>query len=340
MSESKNLFALQFEQRIEKILKELISEAPEQLRDYLQVSKDFVMNSGKRLRPTLLLYSYLGYGGEKTDDAITLAAIVEIMHNFLLIHDDVIDESVLRRGKPTVHVAIGNMLTDEKLGKDIAIVVGDILFFHCMRYLNSLSVDASTFRNLIGAFSKCYSLTGFGQLLDIIYSGRVHEDVINSEIPREICRLKTAYYTFSYPMVFGYLLAGGRDSREESKIIEFGEKIGIAFQYRDDIYGVFGGERKSINDIQEGKFTALLQMALKSLPEGRAEIIELINKKKKLPEEIERITKYIRKSGALQKIQKEIELMVEEGLNLLEQLGLSREYKEKVRDLVKEIAEI
>ncbi|ODN31418.1 polyprenyl synthetase family protein [Fervidobacterium thailandense] len=339
MIESNESFASLLERRIEKIVQELIIQVPEQLKTYIEVSKEFVMNSGKRLRPTLLLYSYLGYGGRNFEDALTLAAVVEIMHNFLLIHDDVIDDSNFRRGKPTVHVTIGNALRDEKLGKDVAIVIGDILSFHCIRYFALLSVDYLTLRRLIDAFSKCYVLTGFGQLLDIIYSGRIDEGAVDSEVPTEISCLKTAYYTFSYPLVFGYLLTGGNDSEEESRIIKFGEKVGIAFQYRDDIYGVFGGERKSTNDIQEGKFTALLQTALKLLPEAREEIIGLINRKDKLPEEIERIAEYIRNSGALDVVRKKIESLVSEGLKLLEELKISSEYKEKIKILVTRIAE-
>lgn len=327
----------ELDKNLESSFEELLLTAPPVLRSYVEVARDFVLNAGKRLRPTVLLISYLGYGGKLTDNALLLSAIIELMHNFLLIHDDVIDNSELRRGKPTVHKIYERTVNDEKLGKDLAIVVGDILAFYAFGLLSKLDLTADAYKIVLRFFSECYVLTGYGQMLDILFSGRIRKEMLDSTVPEDISRLKTAYYTFVQPLVLGYTLAGGTDSGEISKLEDVGKCLGMAFQYQDDLFGVFGGERKSINDITEGKFTPLLKTAftLSQDPVESERVLSILSKRQKTEEDEATVRAFIESSGAIEWLKSEIERFWNEALEGIGKLSMNDEYKSKFIDVLK-----
>jgi len=156
-----------------------------------------------------------------------------------------------------------------------------------------------------------------------LYSSNIDENVLKQDIPQKICLLKTAYYTFVYPMLFGYVLSGkGRNIVEEERIASIGEKIGVAFQYRDDLLGAFGGESKSANDIVEGKYTMLVKKAVDSLelsrPSERRKLVETLNKMEKTQEDIAYVREILLNSGAVDWIKEQISELVNEGMKKLE----------------------
>ncbi|MFN3788342.1 MAG: polyprenyl synthetase family protein, partial [Sulfurihydrogenibium azorense] len=236
-------------------------------------------------------------------EALKLGAVVEIMHSFLLVHDDIIDNSVLRRGEPTLHKVYESIFNSPKLGIDTAIVVGDLVSFLSVGIISELNVSDETKRELLRSFSNCYVKTCFGQLLDIITSNRINDEYIKSNIPKKISEMKTAYYTFIYPMILGYYLSekdekNDKDEKsekiEKSKERELGKfreielitnaglHAGIAFQYKDDIIGVFGGDEKTLNDLSEGKLTSIVKKTYENLTGKEKEtFIELIKKQEK-----------------------------------------------------------
>ena len=327
---------------IEEMMDELTALSPEEARELMHDVKRFVLRPGKRIRPLLLVLSYKGFGGRNCDDAIALGSAIEIMHAFLLIHDDIVDESELRRGEPTLHKIYKRVYNSEKLGKDLALTVGDIVAFYAIRIIGRLHVDADVLRSLIETFSNCYVKTGYGQLLDILYSSNIDENVLRQDIPQKICLLKTAYYTFVYPMLFGYVLSGReRNIVEEERIASIGEKIGVAFQYRDDLLGTFGGESKSANDIIEGKYTMLVKKAIDSLevsrPSERHRLVETLNKMEKTQEDITYVREILLNSGAVDWIKEQISELVDEGIKKLDEIDMLSNYKGEVKRLFGEI---
>ncbi|MEN3042394.1 MAG: polyprenyl synthetase family protein, partial [Fervidobacterium sp.] len=117
------------DEEMSRLCAELISLTPNEIKPAAVEFQKFVLRPGKRIRPLLLLLSYTGYNGERTDDAFLLSCLVELMHSFLLIHDDIIDNSDLRRGEPTLHKVYEKLYDSPKLGTDVAIVMGDIVAF-------------------------------------------------------------------------------------------------------------------------------------------------------------------------------------------------------------------
>lgn len=324
---------------IEEMMDELTELSPEEARELMVDVRKFVLRPGKRIRPLLLLLSYKGFGGRNCDDAIALGSAIEIMHSFLLIHDDIVDESELRRGEPTLHKIYEGMYNSEKLGKDLALTVGDVVAFYVFRIISRLHVDVDALRRLIETFSNCYVKTGYGQLLDILYSSNISEDDLKEDIPKKICLLKTAYYTFVYPMLFGYILSGReKNIAEEEAIASIGEKIGVAFQYRDDLLGVFGDQSKSANDIVEGKYTMLVKRAIDSLEASeRHKFIETLNKIDKTQEDISYVRNILVSSGAVDWIKEQISELVGDGMKKLDQIEMLSNYKGEIKRLFGEI---
>jgi geranylgeranyl diphosphate synthase type I len=329
------------DKKIEDLLEELVSQTPERLKPLVAQFSKFTLRPGKRIRPLLLILTYIGYSSKdrfvaEKESVFTFASILEIMHAFLLVHDDVIDESLLRRGEPTLHKVYEQFYKSEKMGKDLAIIIGDIVSFYFFGKLSDLNIDNENLKRIIKLFSDCYVKTGYGQLLDILYTGNISKDAIFENVPRQISLLKTSYYTFVYPMLFGYYLSGMRDDEEVEKLKLLGEKIGIAFQYRDDILGTFGGESKSVNDILEGKCTILIKKTYDALCESEGErFLEFLGKK-----DVEKVRKYILESGAFKSTTLEIANLVNESLKILKELKMSEEYKEGIEKIIVKVGVI
>jgi len=333
---------------IQLLLKELIENTPDTLKVYSQEFANFTLRPGKRIRPLLLLLTYYGYASSSDNDndksAYMLAGILEIMHAFLLVHDDVIDESSLRRGEPTLHKIYERLTGNEKIGKDLAIVVGDIASFYYFGKLSDLvnfGIEKKSLQMLLKLFADCYVKTGYGQLLDILFTGSVTESALMDDIPTNISLYKTAYYTFVYPMLFGYYLTGRNEIEDAQKLQQMGEKVGIAFQYRDDILGTFGGDKKSANDIREGKATILVKKTMDKLTEDEKEkFLGLINKKDKSENDIETIKLYILKSGALDETVKDVTKLVTEALSILTFLKMDTYYRAEIEKIFRKILDI
>ena len=226
---------------------------------------------GKRLRAMLVLLGYRLAGNKDENlEIYKAAAAYEIFQTAILIHDDVIDASELRRGKPTVHVALGN----DHLAKSNAVCLGDFGIFLTQKVLGKLEIEPEILVRAMRIYNKTLMNTIAGELLDVNspYSKHVSKDRILN-----IAYLKTAWYTIIGPMLLGAIL-GGASEELTLKIEEFGKHVGIAFQLKDDILGIFGEEEvvgKSItSDIAEKKLTLLY---LYVLEEGNMEQLEIFN---------------------------------------------------------------
>ncbi|MEP1096866.1 MAG: polyprenyl synthetase family protein [Cyclobacteriaceae bacterium] len=204
---------------------------------------------GKRLRPMLVL---LGYTLKENDPTsiIDQALAVEVFHNFTLMHDDIMDEAPLRRGKPTVH---------EKWNNTVAILSGDTMMVKAYDLL--LKTPADRLSLAIQKFNKCAIEVCEGQQLDMNFES---EETISEEQYIEMIRLKTAVL-LGFSLEYGGLLAG-MGGEEQAQLQQIGEKAGIGFQLMDDLLDVYGDQKKFGKqvggDIVSNKKTYLLIKAL------------------------------------------------------------------------------
>lgn len=279
------------------------------ISDFYSLLNEYCLRTGKRIRPLLLIISYLGYTEARMGlrEIIRIASTLEIMHSFLLVQDDIIDKSPSRRGKKSLHVLCHEMnsgrTANRNVGNDVALILGDILFANVLEIIGKSGISSGQKSDFIRLLSKMLEITAWGQILDIQHSlpARMNFD---EEIPLQISRFKTAYYTITGPMLMGYMLSGKKIKGEENRIRSFSLPLGLAFQVRDDIIGIFGRSeetgKSSDSDIAEGKVTVLIQHTVKNMRGGELErFISIFAKEKKSKSEIRYIRSKIEKSGAL-----------------------------------------
>jgi geranylgeranyl diphosphate synthase type II len=206
---------------------------------------------GKRLRPLLVLASCQMFGGE-IDDAINPAIGIELFHNFTLLHDDIMDEAPLRRGKETVY---------KKWNSNVAILAGDTMFAVANKYM--LRTRPHAISQVVELFNQTAIEVCEGQQYDMDY-----EKQSNVSIPDyiEMIRLKTAVL-LAASLKTGAIIAGAEND-DCDHIYDFGINIGLAFQLKDDLLDVYGDQVKfgkvSGGDIIAGKKTYLYLKALES----------------------------------------------------------------------------
>jgi geranylgeranyl diphosphate synthase, type II len=204
---------------------------------------------GKRIRPLLSLLAY-GLYGKNPEEILSQAAAVEVFHNFTLMHDDIMDQAPLRRGKATVH---------EKWNANIAILSGDVMLVRAYDLL--LGTDPKLLPEVIRLFNKTAAEVCEGQQFDMNFEAydTVHEDEYLNMI-----RLKTAVL-LGFALQLGAILAGAGKG-DSDKLYEFGVDIGVGFQLKDDLLDVFADQAKFGKqvggDIISNKKTFLLIKAL------------------------------------------------------------------------------
>ncbi len=255
-----------FEHVKENGLKEdaLVAEA-------LDHAKEIVLAGGKRLRSAFMYYGYLGAGGTEKEKMLKTSMSVELIHSFLLVHDDIIDRDDVRHGVPTLHRRYATLgkrffgpIDTDHFGMSIAIIMGDMLYSFGNDIIFTSEFSKERIFRALSRLQNIVSFTVVGQARDIYMEYKkeaTEEEILN------MYRNKTAKYTVEGPLHLGAILAGA----EEDLLTAFSEyaiPVGIAFQIQDDILGIFGSEKrigKPVgSDIEEGKITILVARALKN----------------------------------------------------------------------------
>ncbi|MBT8262129.1 MAG: polyprenyl synthetase family protein [Bacteroidia bacterium] len=309
----------QYNRSLEEHLENAVAvREPEQLYDPI---KYILTLGGKRLRPVLTLLS-CDFFGEDYLKAMNAALAVELFHNFSLIHDDIMDNAPLRRGKETVH---------EKWDLNTGILSGDAMLILAYRFFEGY--EPMLFRELAKLFSKTAIEVCEGQQYDVDFERR--DDVTIEEYIKMI-DYKTAVL-IGAAMKMGAIVAGATESCKDS-IYEFGRNLGIAFQLQDDYLDAFGNPdtfgKQVGGDIIANKKTFLYLTALeRSESSEAAELKHLFSISPKDPSEKVNIVKRIfENSGAVDATEKEIASYTDKANTVLDQIQISEERKENLRE--------
>ncbi len=291
--------------------------------------RSIVLSGGKRLRSAFMYYGYLGAGGTKRDTILHTSMSIELIHSFLLIHDDIIDRDDRRHGVETLHkryAEFGRRFFPEKdiehFGNSIALVMGDMLCSYGNDIIFRADFPKERIFEALSCLQNVIACTVIGQARDIYMEYK--RDASEQEI-LNMYRNKTARYTVEGPLHLGAILAGA--SQDHLKHLSaYALPLGIAFQIQDDILGMFGSEErigKPVgSDIEEGKLTLLVARALKnSTPEGQVRIRELLGRGRLLTEaERQEFCHLIQETGSLEQVKSLAQEYIDEGKRALEHL--------------------
>jgi len=244
---------------------------------------EFVGRKGKRIRPLLLLLSYRAFNGSRSlDDPALLrcALALELLHSFVLIHDDVIDRSETRRGLPTFHKLTARRLgvAEEggRPGENIAMVMGDMIFALSIRTLQEADFPPGVKERVLGIFLGCATDTGAGEIYDIALGARDIARVTPEEI-EQMYHLKTTRYTFESPCVMGALLAEASPDKVQA-LREWSSSLGLAFQIENDLLEfkrLRPEDPQNSADLLEGKKTLLLREAYERLNDVEQSFLQM-----------------------------------------------------------------
>lgn len=306
--------------------------------------RDFVLRKGKRVRPTLFVIGYLGFAKRPASSLYTTALSLELLHDFMLAHDDIIDKSDTRRGKPSLHQMLNSYLEKFKKvkfnGQDLAIVVADVMYAMAIHTFLSINEEKSRKEQALKKFIEAAIYTGSGEFIEILNGIKNIEHTTREDIYK-IYDLKTAHYTFACPLSTGAMLAGA-SKRQVDNLFKFGIYLGRAFQIKDDILGMFGDEKeigKSIlSDLQEAKKTLLIWYAFRnSTNKDKRTIKSLLSKEKVNKCDLLRMRRIISSSGALDYAKKEVTNLVNKALLLNSLSGIRKKYMVLLENYTKEL---
>jgi len=269
---------------------------------------EFVGRKGKRIRPLLLMGAYHAFGGKKKpEDPSVLGAglAIELLHSFVLIHDDVIDRSDSRRGLPTLHKLASQRFTSiddrDRLGENIAMVAGDMVFAMSIRALQGCDFASEVKGRVLDCFLDYISDTGAGEIRDIMLGVHDIARVTREDIER-MYHLKTTRYTFEAPCVIGAMLAGADEGKVEA-LKRFTAPLGLAFQIQNDLHefaNIKPQEPLTSGDLLEGKKTLLLREAYERLNEIEQSFLQMcLSSASRRESALLKIQDLIRKSGAV-----------------------------------------
>ena len=262
---------------------------------------EYTVQGGKRVRPILVVCGHNLF--KSPDPEVYKAAIsIELTQSFFLIHDDIMDQSDLRRGKPSLHKVLEKdyegMRESRRMGENIAIVAGDLAMTYAYEALNETSFEDSIKNRALKELISITKITGYGEGMDMMTTAGMKLKM------NDLIRLhlwKTAKYTLEGPLLLGAALAGYRGST--SALSAYGCLTGLAFQLHDDIIGLFGKEEeigKPVkSDVNEGKQTLLMIKAMEYGTNEESQFInEILKRGNVSDDEFERIKKIVEKTGS------------------------------------------
>ena len=273
------------------------------LKENLELLKN-LNSDGKLIRGFLIA---LGYKILKEDISYSyyLSLAYELFQTAILIHDDIIDNDNLRRGKDTIHYSNYkkykslNDTEAKKTSESIGICIGDYGFFKVNEIIINNYKNDPNFSKLFSYYNDIVLKTVEGELIDVILSfeGKYKEIKDLEENIMLVYKLKTAFYTIIGPFSLGLILGGIEDEKLED-IKKFGEKVGIGFQIQDDILGIYSDMGKVIgSDIKEFKQTILYSYAMKD-EKYKNELLKYYGKENITEVEINETRRIFKECGA------------------------------------------
>lgn len=297
---------------------------------------DFIRNSleelkrlsigGKRVRGYLVKLGGILFGLDD-DSYIDIAAALEIFQTAILIHDDIIDEAEKRRGIDTINAKYSG-----HLGISKAICIGDLGFFLSYKIISELNLSSNIKEEITKVYSKTLINTVNGEIIDVelpLNDLKYHKSM-DEKIIYDIYVNKTAWYTIIGPILIGSTLANA-SSVDKEKLKNIGLNLGIAFQIKDDLLGLysdFGKLGKTLNDIKEGKQTIIYKHAIDNAKEDELNIIRKYYGNNNITDEGNyKIIKLFEEIGSKKYAEDLVEEYTNKAINLINEMDIQNKDK-------------
>jgi geranylgeranyl diphosphate synthase type II len=225
---------------------------------------------GKRVRRALFAASYQAWGGNHAASAAAVGAAIELLHTAFVVHDDVIDEDDVRRGRPNVSGVHAQQALSggvdaaraRQYGAAAGILAGDLALAAALRAVATCPAPRAVVHELLDLFDSVLHITAAGELADVRLSLGLEHPTLEEALT--VQERKTSVYSFALPLQAGAVLAGAPQTARDGGG-EVGRSLGIAFQLVDDLLGVFGDDaetgKSTLNDLRSGKQTPLITHA-------------------------------------------------------------------------------
>jgi len=309
--------------------------------------KEFISRKGKRIRPILFCIGYLSFSKKEAPGLYRSALSLELLHDFLLVHDDIIDKSDTRRGHPSMHATLNNHFKNQKelkfSGEDLSIVIGDMMYAMALDAFLAVKESPERKDKALKKLISATLYTASGEFIELLLSSKPMEEITKNDIYK-IYDYKTANYTFASPLIMGALLGGAKENQIKI-LFSYGMSLGRAFQIKDDIIGTFGEEAKTgksnLSDISEAKRTLLIWHAYNhSNKKNKRAIKKVFSGKSAGKIELLKIRKIILESGSLNYARNEIKRLTSEAECNIRSINIRKDYRKALEDFTKEILSI
>ncbi len=334
--------------------------APE-LTSFVDYSRD-LLRGGKRFRALFCYWGWQSVSGFLDDDApisdagdpaakttvVDVARALELFHAAALVHDDIIDSSDTRRGIPAAHRRFESQHREggwsgspEGFGQSAAVLLGDLLLAWSEEAFDDAlcTVAPAHAKNARREFNTMRTEVMLGQYLDILDEQCWRSFPDSEQLPRahRVIIYKSAKYSVEAPLLIGAAL-GGASEEQSAALRAFGLPLGVAFQLRDDLLGVFGDPqvtgKPSGDDLLEGKRTVLIAMARSSLPPHAARFLdELLGDRTMTEEQITMLQAAIRESGAVEQVERAISHNLKLAIEALHDAPLTAQARDQLLEL-------
>ncbi len=321
-----------------------LDEVGEELRE-VSGALDELLSGGKRLRPSFCWWGARGSGLADSDELVTAAASLELLQACALVHDDVMDGSDIRRGRPaahrrfaTLHRSNGWLGDGEGFGESAAILLGDLCLIWAEQMLDESGLPADALTRARPVVDEMRVELMAGQYLDLLEQARGPTGPAAVESALRVTRYKSAKYTIERPLHLGAALAGA-GPEVFAACTAYGLPLGEAFQLRDDVLGVFGDPcqtgKPNGDDLREGKRTVLVAEALaRADPRQAAVVRSLLGDPHLDGDGIARLREVIDETGARAAVEELINRRAEEARAAAGSAPLTAEARGALTDLV------
>jgi len=305
----------------------------------------FLLDSGKRLRPLFAYFGFAGAGGTHSQEVIRACASLELLQACALIHDDLMDGSDTRRGKPAIHKHFEKLHSQESavgssvgFGQAAAILLGDLALVYSDLALHQSGINGALLPQVLSVHDEMRVELMAGQFLDVYEQTRSSHTV---ERALTIARYKSGKYTIERPLHFGAALATTDKvifAEVTSHYSSYGLPLGEAFQLRDDLLGVFGDPeltgKPAGDDLREGKRTVLVAMAQESMSSTDIKEFESLFGKEDLNSDgIEKLRTIITDTGAPVHVENLITELTNKAIHALDTQSITTNARQVLSDL-------